>query len=367
MTKRHIAYLASVAALLGAGVGAAPPISVPRVHVVHPGQSIQKAVNAAQPGDTVLVYPGTYHESVKVTTRGLTLRGMGRLTVIEPVAKKAVPSGRKGVKGTRAAAKSCAELGNGICVVGAKGHPLKNVTITSLTVRGFARTGVMAVGTDRLTVRKVTAEKNGQWGIAEERATRSLYWQNTARNNGDAGLFLANTITAEQGAKDARGTVVDHNLLTGNRIGVTVRRLRNVAVTGNRVSGNCAGLFLVGDENKPKAGLLNVSGNRVVQNNKYCPKTTRLAFLQGSGIVLTGTEHVTVARNLVAGNTGRSPLSGGVVLFKSFVGASNERNRISENLLAGNAPADLVNQEVARSRNTFQDNLCRTSRPAGLC
>ncbi|MET7379555.1 right-handed parallel beta-helix repeat-containing protein [Streptomyces sp. NPDC005526] len=395
MTKRHIAYLACAAALLGAGVGAAPPISVPRVHVVHPGQSIQKAVNAAKPGDTVLVYPGTYHESVKVTTRGLTLRGTGRLTVIEPAARKAAPSGhkavsksheavskgheavskgrkavpggRKGAKGTRAAAKSCAELGNGICVVGAKGHPLKNVTIASLTVRGFARTGVMAVGTDRLTVRKVTAEKNGQWGIAEERATRSVYRENTASANGDAGLFLANTITAEQGAKDARGTVVDHNLLIGNRIGVTVRRLRNVTVMDNGVTGNCAGVFVVGDENKPKAGLTTVSGNSVVQNNKYCPKTKRLAFLQGSGIVLTGVERVTVTRNLVTGNTGKSPLSGGVVLFKSFVGVTSERNRINQNMLLDNAPADLVNQEVARSANTFQGNFCRSSKPAGLC
>ena len=55
--------------------------------VVSPGQSIQAAVNQAQPGDTVLVKPGVYHQAVLITTDGITLRGSGDFlggTVIEP-------------------------------------------------------------------------------------------------------------------------------------------------------------------------------------------------------------------------------------------------------------------------------------------
>jgi pectin methylesterase-like acyl-CoA thioesterase len=55
--------------------------------VVNPGQSIQKAVNHAQPGDTVLVKPGVYQQSVMIRTDGITLRGSGDFlggTVIEP-------------------------------------------------------------------------------------------------------------------------------------------------------------------------------------------------------------------------------------------------------------------------------------------
>src|SRR5947208_3553264 len=37
--------------------------------------SIQAAVNAARPGDTVQVYPGTYHEIVTVNKAGLKLLG----------------------------------------------------------------------------------------------------------------------------------------------------------------------------------------------------------------------------------------------------------------------------------------------------
>ncbi|WP_031173133.1 right-handed parallel beta-helix repeat-containing protein [Streptomyces durhamensis] len=374
MTKRHIPYVVSSTVVLGAFLGATPASAAHPVHVVHPGESIQQAVDAARSGDTVLVQAGTYHESVKVTTSGITLRGVGPATVLEPAAPKAASTAQatKTMKATRAtqtpqAPKSCAEQGNGICVVGTKTEPVRNVTVADLAVTGFSRIGVVAVGADGLTVRGVTADRNGQWGIAEERSTRSVYRNDTARSNGDAGLFLANTISAEQGATDTGGTVLDHNRLADNRIGITVRRLRNLTVKHNVLTGNCAGLFVVGDENKPKAGALTVSHNLIEQNDKYCAATARLPFLQGSGIILTGADDTLVTHNLVSGNSGASPLSGGIVLFKSFVGATSERNRITANSLAGNGPADLVNQEAAKSSNIFQRNLCRASKPAGLC
>ncbi|MGP4086853.1 right-handed parallel beta-helix repeat-containing protein [Streptomyces sp. KR55] len=353
MMKSHIAYLACTAALVGTGLGAAEPTSTGHsIHVVLEGESIQEAVDAAEPGDTVLVTPGTYRESVKVTTPGLTLRGVGRGTVIKPATTKA--------------ANSCAAAGNGICVVGTKNRRIEDVTVASLTVTGFAKSGVSALRTDGLTVRNVTAVKNGVWGIAQERSVRSVFRGNTARDNGDAGLFLANSITAEEGAADTGGTVVEYNRLEGNRIGVTVRRLRNLSVERNHVAGNCAGLFVVGDENKPRAGDLAVRENHVVANNKYCPKTERLPFLQGSGVVLTGAEKTLVTGNVIKDNVGASPLSGGIVLFQSLVGVKSEQNRISDNELEGNAPADLVNADTGKG-NTFANNSCGASEPAGLC
>ncbi|MFF0203701.1 nitrous oxide reductase family maturation protein NosD [Streptomyces sp. NPDC005017] len=352
MNKRHIAYLACTAALTGSALGATPSAAAHGVHVVRPGQSIQKAVDAASPGDIVLLTAGTFRESVQVTTPGLTLRGVGRHTVIRPAAEKA--------------AGTCAQDGNGICVVGTKDRNVENVTVASLTVTGFARSGVYSTHTDRLTVRNVTAVENAVWGIAQEMSVRGVFKENTARNNGDAGVFLANAVKAELGATDTRGALVAHNRLEGNRIGVTVRRLRNLTVAGNGISGNCAGVFVVGDENKPKAGALTVRDNRVVSNNRSCPANSRLEALQGSGIVVTGAEDTLVTRNVVRDNAGNSSLSGGIVLFKSFVGSANERNRISGNTLSGNAPADLVNTDTATS-NTFEGNTCQASKPAGLC
>ncbi|AYN41703.1 DUF1565 domain-containing protein [Streptomyces dangxiongensis] len=363
MKKRQISYLACTAALLGTFAGTTPASAAHRTLVVHPGESIQKAVNAARSGDTVLVLAGTYRESVTVRTPGLTLRGAGHRTVIRPAGKKPATTSKKPKK----ASVTCSGNGNGICVVGGKNKALRDVTVADLKVAGFSRTGLWAMGTDHLTVRRVTADDNGQWGIAQEHSTRGVFRENTARGNGDAGLFLANNVKAEQGAADSKGALVQHNHLEDNRIGITVRRLRNLTVTGNYLTANCAGVFVVGDENKPRAGALTVSDNRLEWNNKYCPKTARLPYLKGSGIVLTGTEKALVTGNTIIGHSGKSPLSGGIVLFKSFVGAASEQNRITGNHLEDNAPADLVNQEAVKRKNTFDGNSCRASKPAGLC
>ncbi|MGW7385197.1 right-handed parallel beta-helix repeat-containing protein [Streptomyces sp. NPDC054794] len=370
MTKCHIAYLACTAALVGAGLGATPAAAAHHhLLLVRPGESIQKAVDAAQPGDTVLIAPGTYYESVKITTPQLTLRGTGLgMTVIKPdpkVVPKPTATTSSNADTTQDTA-TCAEGGNGICVVGTKTRDIEGVTVSDLTVTGFSRTGVFGMATDGMTVRRVYAVKNGVWGIAQERSVRGVFKYNYARDNGDAGLFLANTVKAEQGATDTLGTLVQRNRLEGNRIGLTVRRLRNLTVADNYVTGNCAGVFVVGDENKPKAGDMLVTDNRVAANNKSCPKTERLPELQGSGIVLTGAEKTTVTGNVITDHAGKSPLSGGIVLFKSFVGVTSEQNRIESNTLDNNSPADLVNTDTGRN-NTFTGNRCRASKPSGMC
>ncbi|MET9109463.1 right-handed parallel beta-helix repeat-containing protein [Streptomyces zhihengii] len=356
MTKRQFALAGCAVVLAASGIGAAAPASSHHDAVLHvaPGQSIQRAVDAARPGDTVHIAPGTYRQSVRITTPDVTLRGAGTRTVIRPAA------------GTPAK-DSCAAAGNGICVQGERGAPVEGVRVQSLRLEGFTRSGVWAAWTDRLTVRRVTSVDNGTWGIAQERSTRSLLVRNTVRGNGDAGIFVANTVSEEAGATDTRGTRISGNDMSGNRIGATVRRVRNLVVENNAATGNCAGLFLVGDESKPRAGALTVRRNWVVANNKSCPATARLPRIQGAGIVLTGTEDVLVERNRISDNVGDSPFSGGVVLFKSVVGVPGTNNVVRDNLVLRNGAADLANRDTTGTGNRFDANVCGVSEPAGMC
>jgi hypothetical protein len=80
--------VAIVAAISGALASDASGWGAPtgNVHIVGPGHftTIQAAVNASKAGDWVLIEPGVYHESVKVTSAksGIWIRGMNRNKVI---------------------------------------------------------------------------------------------------------------------------------------------------------------------------------------------------------------------------------------------------------------------------------------------
>jgi hypothetical protein len=143
------------------GAGAFPTAVSPRTLTVRPVEPIQKAVNAARAGDTVLVQVGTYRESVTVKSSVLTLRGVGPRTVIVPHEKKAAP-GTKGAIGW-------VEGGKGVCVVGVRNKPVANVTVSDLKVTGFSSIGLCSLATGRLTIQRARAEKSARWGISQER------------------------------------------------------------------------------------------------------------------------------------------------------------------------------------------------------
>ncbi|MEE1824239.1 right-handed parallel beta-helix repeat-containing protein [Streptomyces sp. BE20] len=365
MPTRRVHHLAAATAAATTALttvltalGAAPAQAAGPLHLVRPGESIQQAVDAALPGDTVQLLPGEYRGSVRIATPGLTLRGAGPESVILPA-----DTARAGVPETAAA---CATAGHGLCVVGADDRPLTGVTVEGLAVTGFRKNGINATGTDGMTVRATHVHDNGQQGISQERSTRGVITANESTRNGQSGVFLANTVDSEGGALSADGTVVSGNLLADNRIGVTVRRLRDLSVEQNEIHGNCGGVFVVGDEGVPRAGALTVTRNRVVANNRYCPPNPRLDHIQGAGIVLTGAEETTVTENQVRDNVGASPFSGGIVLVHSVVGVANARNTVADNLVVGNGPADLADRDTGTD-NAFARNHCAVSEPAGHC
>lgn len=317
------------------------------VRVVRPGESVQAAVDAAAPGDIIELTAGTHPGSVHITTDHLTLRGPRDASAVITPAHPA-------------ASTPCTAAGHGICAFGTPELPVVGVRIESVTVTGFRKTGVMGRHADRMLVSRVRAHDNGEHGIGQEFSRHAVFTDNTAESNGQSGLFVGDETTAP-------GTVVARNDATGNRIGVHLRRARHTAVTGNQLTGNCAGVFLVGDETRPVTGEVDIVGNTMADNNRYCPGNERIAHIQGSGIVLTGAQHVRITANRITDNRGDSPMSGGIVMVPSFTGDGTSYQDVTGNTVVRNAPADLAERDPRGTGNRYLANACQLSQPSGLC
>jgi hypothetical protein len=354
------ACAAGLGAALSAGAAAGAPAAAGTAIVVGPGQSIQAAVNRASPGDTVLVKPGVYHQSVQIRKDGITLRGSGDFrggTVLEP--PKTFPK------------TLCNRIfgPTGVCVLAKKvnpktgvvGEPVHHITVTAMVVTGFPGSGVFGYGTDGLAVSRVRAVNDGGYGIARFASTKSLLANDTAIGNAEAGLYVGDSPHAD--------TVVRDDRAFGNGFGIFIRHARYVAVLGNHVWGNCEGIFVLDDGSPGGVGNALIAENSVFRNNKFCPKSEEAPPLKGGGILLLGATKTVVARNSVGRNSGKQINSGGIVVAsaKPLTGGSDPRfDKIVANTAFRDHPADLI-WDGTGSHIKFAHNRCRTSVPSGLC
>jgi hypothetical protein len=344
-----------------ASASASAPAWAPSTIVIGPGQSIQAAVNAARPGDTVFLRPGVYHQSVQIRTDDITLRGSGAFhggTVLVPP-KKFPRTLCNGIFGP-----------TGICILaknvdpktGAVITPVRGDRVTGIWVGGFPANGVFGYGTEGLQVTRVVAVNDGDYGISRFVSTKTVFADDVATGNAEAGFYVGDSPDAD--------TVVRDDQAFGNQFGIFVRHARQVLVTNNFVRGNCQGIMILDDGQPGGAGRVTVVDNRVVSNNKFCPKHGDTPVnLQGGGILLLGATNSFVAFNSVSGNRGKQINSGGIVVASARAlshGSNPNFDTIVRNVAFGNRPADLIWDGTGIGVR-FRANVCGTSLPPGLC
>ena len=261
--------------------------------------TIQSAVDAAEPGDLVLVGPGVYKETVTVTTPGLTLRGTDRNEVI--------------LDGefTRE---------NGIFVV-ADGVAVENMTARSYTTNGFFWNGVTGYRGSYLT-----AIDNRVYGIYPFDSIDGLIEYSYASGSEDGGYYI--------GQCDPCNAVLTNSVAEHN----------GMAYSGTNSSGNIYIVDNVFVENQ--GGVV----PNTLDSELYPP--VHDVYVGGNLIIDTGQPRDEVPFNNVAWAT----RGNGVSLFGS-VGSVVEKNLIVNSLSSGVAVYSMIDDNIWPSKdNVVRDN-----------
>src|SRR5215212_1014034 len=225
---------------LAVGVGSAGAQS----SVVGPGESIQKAVNAAHPGDTIVVR-GVHREDVIIRKDGIKLRGEDAVIEAPPKSKADSPCSRF-VKGPEA-----------ICVLGdvnikngaLTGPRVSDVSVTGFTFRGFkikGEGGDSAFVIDVYAARNATVVGNRLIGNAAVGIGAGRSVNTTVANNHLIGSpkNVSKGINIEN--RD-RNTKVVNNVVRSYPEGtnaIEVEEVINTTVAGNDLIGNGVGVFV---------------------------------------------------------------------------------------------------------------------------
>jgi nitrous oxidase accessory protein NosD len=341
-----------------------------RTVTVSSGESIQAAIDAAKPGTTINIAPGTYHESLIVKTNGIKLVGAGRkLTKLVPPDPLVVGQGCVDTEQREPPPAPPTTVASGICVanVDAQFNPLgtvENVEIRNLTVTGFNEFGILFFGSKNGLVKRVIASDNTEYGVFANTSSGTTIARSVFGNNGEAGIYVGDSPNAD--------ATVWKNVSYGNVNGIFLRDAAHGKVIGNKSFGNCVGVLFLNTPEQPPAPSVDVEDwlaahNNTTANNKACPGGGEedAPPTSGTGFAVIGGIDIHIIDNGVFGNvpdaTITSPFSGGIV-----VGESSKGTRVGFNTVIANKPFDLVSDGTGED-NQFFKNDCLTSQPDGLC
>ena len=348
-----MALVAAVALVaIPAGAGRAP-----RTWVVRPNESIQAAVNAARSGDTIVLLPGTYRQSITIKKDDITLRGAGGFgggTVFRPPTNL----GGRCLK---------ASGGSGVCVLGTFDddgrvtNRVTGVTVSGIQFVSWPSMGVFAFGTRDLLLEGNAAYGSGEYGLASFDGLGAVIRDNRTGNDGEAGIYLGNS--ADAGAK------ILHNDSYASELGIFIRRSSGVSLQHNHLTQNCQGILIL-DDGQGDVSDITIKFNSATLNNKVCPaQGTDQPALSGGGILLLGASDSSVTQNIVRNNEGTEINSGGIVLLSAQPltgGQAPSNNDITDNLVFGNEDFDVFTDGTGTG-NDLTNNYCQTSSPGDYC
>ena len=231
--------------------------------------TITEAVDAAVPGDLILVSPGVYNEAVNVVTDEVTIRGTDRAGVV---------------------LDGQFELDNGVRVLGAKG-----VVVENMTTQNYTNNGVFFTGSEGYRASYITAIRNGDYGIYAFDSINGQIDNSYASGSPDAGFYvgqcfpcdsIVNNVIAEHNGLGYSGTNSGGNMVVAN----SIFRFNRAGIVPN--SGSYELCY-------PERDTV-VVGNTVYSNNQSdTPAIGNAILVMGNGIIAPGGIDNLITRNLV--------------------------------------------------------------------
>jgi len=295
-------------------------------------RTIQAAVDAARPGDLVLVGPGVYREEVKVTVPSLVVRGSDRNRVI--------------VDGEFRRPNAISVTADGVAV--------ENLTVRNALINGLFWTGVRGYRASY-----VTAYNNKDYGIYSFDSVDGVFEHSYASGSPDSGFYIGQCHPCD--------AVIDQVLAEHNALGYSGTNAGgNLQIVRSTWRRNWAGIVpnTLDSELLPPFREVDVVGNLVVANgDRDAPGVGFQWAAFGNGILLGGGNDSLVERNLVVDH----PNHGILVtpnLDQHFWTSSG--NTVRGNVVRGSGRADLALAAPAGAGNCFSGNRARTSIPVGL-
>lgn len=304
-----------------------------RLRVPQDYRTVQKAVDAATPGSTVVISPGVYRAPVTVRTDDLVLRGVDRF-------RTTLHGGD-----TRA---------DGITIDGADGVKIKN-----LTIRNFLGSGILFKDATRYLAARIDSIKNRTFGIRAMGSYDGVIKRSFGYGSGDAAFSVAHCLRCS--------TLIDGVEATTNHFGFASVNATGVVVRGSTFSGNGLGIL---SSTAPSEALAPGRGTTLVGNtlasNNYetipaagTSETYGIPF--GTGIWLAGTRNDLVQDNVVTGNR-----SYGILTSPSFdLGTPAFNTRVVGNDVRASGLYDLATAGGGEN-NCWDDNLFATSGPGEI-
>ncbi|WP_150452201.1 parallel beta-helix domain-containing protein [Arenibacter lacus] len=262
---------------------------------VKKGESIQKAVLAAKPGDLIQVFPGNYYETVYIDKDNISVQGI--------IVKGEWPT----LDGKKELNDAFLYSGNGI-------------QIENFKIMNYKGNGIMGQAGNNFVLRNNWIMDAGVYGIFPQYGKNGLIEHNVLSGIEDAAIYVGMCDNID----------VLHNEVFNSVAGIEIENSRHALVENNYAHNNTGGILAFITPGLPiKTAFDIIIRNNFVVNNNHpnfgAPGSIVAGIPPGTGILVMAADDVIIENNIISGND-----NAGITIVDLATGGSTSNDPNSE-------------------------------------